>query len=206
MKILPITNNNIQNKNIAHKGFVGENTTHMVESMSKDIKTVAKDLYEGNTHMKATATWLSERVSNILNNMQTIMLNFGKTCQLDYIEHKKADSSKENIALFVITSKDSDYAKVVGSVKLSETICLQNILELENVVQHLLTINPDKTNVNFKIMKKLGIYDYKGDSFAPEERIWFPEDRLKLPSNQFSKPECDIIINAAKKLNKSGSV
>ena len=153
--------------------------------MSNGMREVATTIYEDNSHMKEIALYLSDRVSNILKNMQAIMLNFGKTCKLDFIEHKDDNSSSKDV-LFVITSEDSDYAEVVGGVQLSNDICLQNMIELENVVQHLSKLNPDETNVNFRIMKRHGIYDHRGDSFAPEKRIWFLEDRLKITSGTLS--------------------
>ena len=72
MKITPIANNNIQNKNVSTKGFVGPNTTSMLNNMSA---TLTKAAEEEIPQRKNTALLLAKEVDTLLNDMKKIMLN-----------------------------------------------------------------------------------------------------------------------------------
>lgn len=167
MKIAPITNNNIQNKSISSKGSVGPKTTSMLNNISASL-TKAAELE--NPECKHVALTLAKEVDTLLNDMKKIMLNFGKTCVLDYIPSEKNPQEK----LFVITSKDSDYAKVVSNVVTSEKFYGHDMSSLtEFIREKLLKVDPDETNFRFRMMRHPNLYDYQGDSFAPEQRTWF---------------------------------
>lgn len=167
MKITPITNNNIQNKNVSTKGFVGPNTTSMLNNMSATLTKAAEDEIP---QRKNTALLLAKEVDTLLNDMKKIMLNFGKTCVLDYIP---SDINPED-KLFVITSEDSDYAKSLGIVNVSDKYYRHDMTNLTKFIKEkLLKVDPDETNFRFRIMERRNIPDSVRDSFAPEQRTWF---------------------------------
>ena len=163
MKVLPITNNNV-----SHKGYVGKNTTAKLNAISDAAGKYAQKYGEQYPIHREVYETFGKQANNILENMKKIMLNFGKTCCLDYIP--KDEISTE--ALFVITSPDSGYAKVVGNAH------YHSLYDLASIQEKLLKIDPDETNVKFRTMRYPNMYDYKSDSFAPEKRIWFIEKEL----------------------------
>lgn len=178
MKVTPITNNNYPNNNPSCKGYVSNNVTWGLNAYCRKynryIELAKTNPYKYSAlidYWENAAENISKYTDNIIQNMKTIMLRFGKSCMLEWHDSKK-DPLKQ---IFTIESDDSDYIHVCGDVQL-ENIPYSDLTIVDKFSTGTLAkINPYETNLKFRTMRN---HDTYADTFAPEKNFWFVEDKL----------------------------
>lgn len=190
MKILPIQNNNYQNKNVSSKGYVSGEIKRTLRNYAQkyddglNLMYTKKDKYPLSIELfKFYKRNASQYAENLIKNLETIMSRFGKSCVLNWYSSEKNPELKR----FVIESKDSNYKHICGDITIGGLDYANDFNKIDAFSDNLAKINPYETNLKFMQMwAPKSITD--ADNFPAEKDIWFISDKL-IPAKPSYKNE-----------------